>query len=95
MRRVAVTELKNQLSRYLRLVKQGETVEIVEHAVPIARITGMRGARGKAAAGLDRLIRDGIVSPARLAPDRSAIARAPVPCSGDVVAAIALEREGR
>ncbi|WP_246050448.1 type II toxin-antitoxin system Phd/YefM family antitoxin [Leptospira langatensis] len=35
---VGVRELKNQLSKYLQLVKQGETVVITEHEQVIAEI---------------------------------------------------------
>src|SRR5262245_10769457 len=43
MKQASVTELKNQLSRYLRLVKRGETIEILEHSVPVARLEGVQG----------------------------------------------------
>jgi prevent-host-death family protein len=33
-----VTEIKNRLSHYLRLVKGGEEIEIVERKTPLARI---------------------------------------------------------
>ncbi len=42
MRRIPVSELKNRLSEFLRLVKRGETIEVFEHSVPIARIEGVR-----------------------------------------------------
>jgi antitoxin (DNA-binding transcriptional repressor) of toxin-antitoxin stability system len=35
----AVSEFKAKLASYLRLVKSGESVEITEHGVPIARIS--------------------------------------------------------
>jgi prevent-host-death family protein len=36
-----VTEVKNRLSYYLRLVKGGEEIEIVERKTPLARIVGL------------------------------------------------------
>jgi len=36
--RVGIRELKNNLSKYMRQVKRGETVLITEHGTPIARI---------------------------------------------------------
>jgi prevent-host-death family protein len=36
--RVRISELKNQLSRYLRAVRRGEEVEVLDRDVPIARI---------------------------------------------------------
>lgn len=92
MQRVSVTELKSRLSQYLRLVKRGESVEILEHSVPIARITALRSAEGGGEDDLARLLRDGVVSPARRPPDRAALARPPVPCRGDAVRALV---EGR
>jgi prevent-host-death family protein len=92
MKRVTVTALKNQLSKYLRLVKQGETLEVVEHAVPIAYVRGVGDASDRAL-GLQRLVREGLVTQAR---DRDAgpktLAEPAVPCSGDVVRALV---EGR
>jgi prevent-host-death family protein len=38
MLRVKISELKNQLSRYLRAVKRGEVVEVMERNVAVARI---------------------------------------------------------
>ncbi len=36
--KIGVREIKNRLSQYLRLVKQGETVIITERNVPVAKI---------------------------------------------------------
>ena len=41
MSRVSVTDLKAKLSRYLREVRRGGEVEILERGVPIARLTGI------------------------------------------------------
>lgn len=38
MKRVGVAELKNGLSRHLREVEGGETLEITDHDRPIARL---------------------------------------------------------
>lgn len=38
MRRVGVAELKNNLSRNLRLVQDGEVIEVTDHDRPIARL---------------------------------------------------------
>ncbi|UMZ74727.1 type II toxin-antitoxin system Phd/YefM family antitoxin [Natranaerofaba carboxydovora] len=35
---IGVREAKNKLSKYLKQVKQGETIVITEHGIPIARI---------------------------------------------------------
>jgi prevent-host-death family protein len=36
-----ITEIKNRLSHYLRLVKGGEEIEIVDRKTPLARIIGI------------------------------------------------------
>jgi prevent-host-death family protein len=41
MESVGVRDLKASLSRYLRLVKEGETVVVTERGEPIARIVPM------------------------------------------------------
>jgi prevent-host-death family protein len=38
MRRIGVAELKNNLSRNLRLVEQGEVIEVTDHDRAIARL---------------------------------------------------------
>jgi prevent-host-death family protein len=38
MKRVGVAELKNNLSRHLRAVEAGETLEVTDHDRPIARV---------------------------------------------------------
>lgn len=95
MIRTSVTELKDKLSKYLRLVKQGETIEIVERTVPIARIEGI----AEPGAGQDdlreRLIRDGIVSAARTRPDPRLLSVPPVPCRADPAAVLIEERGDR
>lgn len=95
MRRVSVTELKNSLSRYLRLVKQGETVEVVERSVPIARLHGVRGQAPGDADLLERLSRDGLVTRARRTPDRSLLRRRPTASKLDPVEVLGEERSGR
>jgi prevent-host-death family protein len=93
MKQVSVTELKNRLSRYLRLVKQGETIEILERSVPVARIEGIQARAVKSDSHLERLQRDGIVVPAKR---RARVdLDSPVPCRADVVQAVIDSRGGR
>lgn len=89
-----MTDLKNRLSQYLRLVKKGEVIEVLEHSVPVARLEGVRY-RQNSDAQLERLLRDGTVSyPA--SPSRGEGWKAPpVPCDGDIVEALIDERGDR
>jgi prevent-host-death family protein len=62
MASVSVTELKAQLSRYLRMVRRGSEVQILERGVPIARLVGLEStARGSDRKRLERLEELGFV----------------------------------
>ena len=56
---VGVRELRNNLSRYLERVRDGEEVVVTEHGRAIARLLPLTGERV-----IDRLIREGKVTPA-------------------------------
>jgi prevent-host-death family protein len=59
---VSVSELKAHLSRYLRAVRRGSEVQIVDRGRPVARLVGVTEAGGES--GEDprrRLVADGIV----------------------------------
>ena len=43
MSRVGVRELRQNLSVYLRRVKNGETLEVTEHGQPVARLAPLPG----------------------------------------------------
>jgi prevent-host-death family protein len=87
MKQVAVAELKDRLSQYLRLVKAGETIEITERSVPIALLT-RRSPRDSRERALDELVRDRLVVGPKRAPDLEALKQPPVHCRGDVLAAL-------
>lgn len=94
MLRVSVTDLKNKLSRYLRLVKRGETIEVCERAVPIARLEGV-GPRPEGDDPLRRLVEDGVVTRASAGPQRKLLQLPPVPCAVDPVKVLVEERGDR
>jgi prevent-host-death family protein len=56
-----VTELKAQLAHYLRMVRRGTEVQVLERGVPIARLVGIEPASGVDAERLERLAKAGIV----------------------------------
>jgi prevent-host-death family protein len=60
--RVGVRELRQNLSVYLDRVKAGETLEVTERGVPVARLEPKRP---EAMSVLDRLIADGTATPGR------------------------------
>lgn len=93
MKQVTITELKNKLSKYLRLVKRGETVEVLEHSVPIARLQGIDRYQAGEDAVLDQLIREGIVTPAKRKPTKAWLEHRPIKCKGDALR-ILIEQRG-
>lgn len=95
MIRIPITELKNQLSKYLRLVKEGEVVEVLERKVPIARLEGIPKSSPPQNDVRERLIRDGLVSPARGKPSRDLLDAPPLPCPVDAVRILVEERGDR
>jgi prevent-host-death family protein len=57
---VGIRELRAHLSRYIEHVKAGEQIVVTEHGTPVARLMPLNGERK-----IDRLIREGVVVPAR------------------------------
>jgi prevent-host-death family protein len=60
-RQVAVRELRQNLSKYLRRVERGERLEVTEHGRPVAVLAPLGGPKGP----LDRLVAAGRVIPPR------------------------------
>lgn len=59
MTEVGIRELRNNLSRYLERIQQGEEVVVTDRGRAIARVLPVSGERT-----IDRLIREGKVTPA-------------------------------
>lgn len=95
MLRVSVTDLKNKLSRYLRLVKRGETIEVCERSVPIARLEGVSPRPAEDDDPLRRLVKDGVVTLASAGPARKLLQLKPVPCAVDPAKVLVEERGDR
>jgi prevent-host-death family protein len=64
---VGVRELRNHLSRYLKRVRDGDEVVVTDRGHAIARVVPVGAERV-----LDRLIAEGIVTPARQPKRRAA-----------------------
>lgn len=64
MKTVSVSELKAHLSRYLRDVRRGGEIQVLDRGVPVARLTAA-GHGGEAGADVHRaeLIRAGVLRP--------------------------------
>ncbi len=64
MKTASVTELKAQLSRYLRMVRRGSEVQILERGVPIARLVGLQTSpRANEKERIARLTKAGVLRP--------------------------------
>jgi prevent-host-death family protein len=59
MKTAAVTDLKNRLSHYLRLVARGESVTILDRGRPVARLTRVDASDGE----LETLVASGLARP--------------------------------
>jgi antitoxin (DNA-binding transcriptional repressor) of toxin-antitoxin stability system len=95
MKRVSITELKNRLSHYLRLVKGGETIELLDRKVPVARLSGVARSDGDDEALLLRLQRDGVITSPPGKPYKRLLESPAVPCRADAVAILVQERGDR
>jgi prevent-host-death family protein len=66
MSQVSVTELKSRLSHYLREVRRGGEVLVLDRGVPIARLTPLPSGKQRSdQARRDRLIQAGVLRPGR------------------------------
>lgn len=93
MVRVSVAELKNHLSEFLRRVKRGESVEVLEHSVVIARLEPVGPETVKGDERLARLEREGVLRRSKTNASRTLLDFVPVPCATDA-ARIAVEDRG-
>lgn len=64
MTTVSISELKANLSRYLREVRRGGEVQVTDRGVPVARLVALPApARGGDSECRERLIRGGVLRP--------------------------------
>lgn len=94
MKTVKITELRNRLRYYLRLVQKGETILVCNRDRLIARIERVtkEPPADSDAEWLDRLERRGVIRRARTTLPADWVSRAPV-VDADVVGALLRDRE--
>ena len=101
MKRARISELRDHLSRYLEQVRRGETIEVVDREIPVARVvpavSGSRKARQRDKALIKRLLRSGQVKSGPLRGVPEILKRLPAgPTQSGVLEALLSERaEGR
>ena len=91
MRTAAVTELKNRLSHFLRLVARGESVTILERGRPVARLTRVDASDAE----LDALVGAGLASPPVAPLPRDFLTRQLPRAAASVAKALIEDREDR
>lgn len=78
MKKASITEAKNGLSALIDRVKGGSPVLIVDRGRPVARLEPVTsGTRAGDDSRLGRLVREGVVRPARSAAAKALLATAP------------------
>lgn len=97
MRRAKISELRNHLSQYLDRVRRGETIEVVDRNVPVARVVpigaGSRRGRQRDGAWIERLLRSGHVRSGALKGVSEILKRVPPgPAKSGVLDALLSER---
>lgn len=99
MKTVSITEAKNRLSALIDSLKGGSPVLIVDRGRPVARLEPVTNAgKGDEEGRLARLIRNGIIRPARKPLPRALLTEAPPRMKNGASAVAALleeRREGR
>jgi antitoxin (DNA-binding transcriptional repressor) of toxin-antitoxin stability system len=98
MRQAKIAQLKNQLSRYLALVRQGETIRILDRDVPIAQIVPIRAAAGSGGIEIEALAemeRKGIIRRGSGKLDKEILSRDPPGKPSGVLEALLEERDTR
>ena len=98
MKKASITEAKNNLSALIDGLKGGSPVLIVDRGRPVARLEAVGGIGAGDDSRLARLVRDGVVRPARGVAPRAALDTAPPRAREGVSAVAALlqdRRDGR
>lgn len=93
MQSVSVSQLKSKLSRYLREVRRGGEVQILDRGRPIARLVGISD-EGPGDDHRERLIASGVLRPAT-SNVHDVLELPPLELDADLGAAIRDDREDR
>ena len=98
MKKASITEAKNNLSALIDSVKGGSPVLIVDRGRPVARLEPVSAIRSGDDGRLARLVREGVVRPARSTVPKSVFTTKPPRLKGNasgVQALVEERREGR
>jgi prevent-host-death family protein len=97
MKKASITEAKNNLSALIDSVKGGSPVLIMDRGRPVARLEPVNDVRPDDDGRLARLVRDGVVRPARHLVSKALLTTRPPRSTGasGVRALLDGRREGR
>jgi antitoxin (DNA-binding transcriptional repressor) of toxin-antitoxin stability system len=98
VKQARISEIKNQLSRYLALVRHGETIRILDRDTPIAHIVPIREAKGRGgseAEALAEMERKGLIRRGSGRLDKEILEVDPPGKPSGVLAALLEERNAR
>jgi prevent-host-death family protein len=96
MKKATISQIKNQLSAYLRDVEAGETILIVNRERPVARLVSVRTSSvARDDERVRALARAGVIRAALEPPDAALVdvVLAPAPEGSDLLGAVLEERE--
>ena len=62
MKSIGIRELRQHASQYIRLVEEGETIQVTDRGRPVAMITPVK----KDETTLERLYREGVLRPPKI-----------------------------
>jgi prevent-host-death family protein len=94
MRAVSISELKAHLARYIRDVRRGSEVQILDRGLPVARLVGVDSAAGRDAERWVRLVRAGVLRVGS-ADASSVLKTTPLRLAVDLSTAVAEDRRDR
>jgi prevent-host-death family protein len=95
MKKASITEAKNNLSALIDSVKGGSPVLIVDRGRPVARLEPVSTFRSDDEGRLARLVREGVVRPARVGVNKGLLATKPPHPKGNASGVRALIEERR
>lgn len=95
MRSVRIGELKNNLSRYLRVVRRGTRLVVLDRDTPVAELGPITPNRTVAPDPREDLVRRGLLVPAPRPSLTLEEVGPPVRCRGDALVALRADRDAR
>lgn len=96
MNKANVSYTRNNLSKILARVREGESILIVDREQPVARLEPVGDVDVPGSIAKGDLVRRGLVLPARVRLDPKALSKMPLPATtgkGDVLDALLADRE--